>query len=430
MIERYTRPQMGRVWSEENRLDKWLQVEIAVCEAWAEQGAIPQEAVEKIRRARYDREAIDRYFKRTHHDMTAFLRSLADSLGEEGRFLHLGLTSYDIVDTALALQLVEAANLLEVDLRQLLAAVEERASEHRDTLMMGRTHGVHAEPTSFGLVLAGWVDELRRQQRRLSQAKEAVAVGKISGVVGTYATVPPQIEERVLAQLGLAVEPVSTQVVHRDRHAHFVTTLALIAASLEKFATEIRHLQRTEVGEAEEPFAEGQTGSSAMPHKRNPEKCERICGLARLFRGYATTVLENVALWHQRDISHSSAERIVLPDACILLDYMLDLFTFIMRGLQVYPERMQENLERSQGLVFSQRVLLALVEKGLPREEAYELVQRNAMAAWRDRRHFQDLLCDDADVTHHLSRDELASLFDYGYYLKHVNVAFQRLGLA
>ncbi len=430
MIERYTRPEMGRIWSEENKLDKWLQVEIAVCEAWARLGVVPQEAMAQIRQARYDREAIARYERQIHHDFNAFLRSVADSLPPEaGRFVHLGLTSYDAEDTALALRLVEATELLEEDLRQLLAVVGERALEHKETLMMGRTHGVHAEPISFGLVLAQWVDELRRHQHRLTQAKEAIAVGKISGAVGTHATVPPEVEEDVCGQLGLLVERVSSQVVHRDRHAQYVSTLALMAASLEKFATEIRHLQRSEVLEAEEPFAPGQTGSSAMPHKRNPEKCERICGLARLFRGYVTAALENVALWHQRDISHSSVERVILPDACILLDYMLDLFTFIMRGLQVYPERMRENLEHTQGLVFSQRVLLALIDKGLSRQEAYELVQRNAMRAWQERTPFLDLLCEDEGVMRHLSRDELASLFDYGYYLRYVDVAFQRLGL-
>jgi adenylosuccinate lyase len=431
MIERYTRPQMGRIWSDANKLDKWLRVEITVCEAWSTTGGvISQEAMAQIRQARYDREAIARYEQETHHDFNAFLRSVADSLPPEAsRLVHLGLTSYDVEDTALALRLVEATELLEEDLRQLLPLVEERALEHKGTLMMGRTHGVHAEPISFGLVLAQWVDELRRHQHHLTQAKEAIAVGKVSGAVGTHATVPPEVEEEVCGRLGLLVERVSSQVVHRDRHAYFVAVLALIAASLEKFAAEIRHLQRTEVLEAEEPFAAGQTGSSAMPHKRNPEKCERICGLARLFRGYVTAALEDVALWHQRDLSHSSVERVILPDACILLDYMLDLFTFVMRGLQVYPERMRENLERSQGLVFSQRVLLALIEKGLSRQQAYELVQRNAMRAWKERTLFLELLCQDAEVIGHISSDEIASLFDYGYYLRYVGDSFRRLGL-
>jgi len=429
MIERYTRPQMGRVWSEQNKFDKWLKVELAVCEAWAERGVIPADALPKLREARFDLDAIARYLPEMHHDMTVFLRSLADSLGEESRYIHLGLTSQDVMDTALALQLIEATELLEQGLRALTEAVREKAKEHKQTLCIGRSHGVHAEPTTFGLKLAAWYDELRRQTHRLTQAKETVSIGKISGAVGTHATVPPDVEADVCGSLGLLPEPVSTQVVHRDRHAQHVSTLALIAASLEKFATEIRHLQRTEVLEAEEPFSEGQTGSSAMPHKRNPEKCERVCGLARLFRGYATAALENVALWHERDISHSSAERVVLPDACILLDYMLDLFTGIVRGLHVYPENMQRNLELTQGLVFSQRVLLALIEKGLSRQEAYKLVQDNAMRAWRERTPFLDLLCEDEGVMRRLSRDELASLFDYGFYLRHVDESFRRVGL-
>jgi len=429
MIERYTRPQMGRVWSEQNKLDKWLKVELAVCEAWAERGAIPADALPKLRRARYDLDAIARYLPEMHHDMNVFLRSLADSLGPESRYIHLGLTSQDVMDTALALQLIEATEQLEQGLRALTEAVRDKAKEHKHTLCIGRSHGVHAEPTTFGLKLAAWYDELRRQTHRLTQAKETISIGKISGTVGTHATVPPDVEADVCLSLGLLPEPVSTQVVHRDRHAQYVSTLALIAASLEKFATEVRHLQRTEVLEAEEPFVEGQTGSSAMPHKRNPEKCERICGLARLFRGYAATALENVALWHERDISHSSVERIILPDACILLDYMLDLFTGIVRGMHVYPENMQRNLELTQGLVFSQRVLLALIEKGLSRQEAYKLVQDNAMRAWRERSPFLDLLCEAEGVARHLSRDELAPLFDYGFFMRHVDESFRRVGL-
>ena len=428
MIERYTRPQMGRIWSEQNKLDKWLQVELAVCEAWAERGVIPRDAIPKLRNARFDLDAIARYLPEMHHDMTVFLRSLANSLGPESRYIHLGLTSQDVMDTALALQLMEATELLEEDLRALAEAVRDRALEHKNTACIGRTHGVHAEPTTFGLKLAAWWDELRRQTHRLTQAKETVSVGKISGTVGTHATVPPDVEADVCGRLGLLAEPVSTQVVHRDRHAHYVSTLAIIAASLEKFATEIRHLQRTEVLEAEEPFAEGQTGSSAMPHKRNPEKCERISGLARLFRGYTSAALENVALWHERDISHSSVERIIIPDACILLDYMLDMFTMVVRGLQVYPENMRRNLELTQGLVFSQRVLLALIDKGLGRQEAYKLVQDNAMRSWRERTPFLDLLGADEEVLRHISRDELASLFDYGFYLQRVDDSFRRIG--
>jgi adenylosuccinate lyase len=420
---------MAQVWSEEHKFDTWLRVEVAVCEAWAEQGVIPKEAVDKIRRARYDLERVLQYQEEMHHELNSFLRSVADSLGEESRFVHLGLTSYDVQDTALGLLLAEAAEILERDVEALLETLEQRAVEFKDTLCMGRSHGVHAEPTTFGLKLAGWVDEMRRNARRLAEAKADVAVGKISGTVGTHATVPPPIEEAVCARLGLAVDPVSTQVVSRDRHARLVATLAVIGASLERFATELRHLQRTEVLEAEEPFGEGQTGSSSMPHKRNPEKCERVCGLARVLRGYAVTALEDVALWHERDISHSSAERIILPDACLALDYMLDLFTTIMRGLLVYPERMRENLEASYGLCFSQRVLLALIDKGISRQEAYKIVQRNAMQSWRERRLFRELLDTDAEITRHLPPSELDELFDYGYYTRYVDESFRRLGL-
>ncbi len=430
MIPRYSRPEMAQVWSEEHKYDTWLQVEIAACEAWAEQGIVPPEAVEKIRDARYNRENIARYEEEEHHDFNSFLRSVADSLGEESRFVHLGLTSYDAEDTALGLRLVEAAALLERDIEELLPVLEQRAVEFKDTLCMGRSHGVHAEPTTFGLKLAGWVDEVRRNARRLAEAKADVAVGKLSGPVGTHASVPPKVEEAVCARLGLGVDPVSTQIVSRDRHARFVVTLAVIGASLERFATELRHLQRTEVMETEEPFSKGQKGSSSMPHKRNPEKLERVCGLARLLRGYTVPALENVALWHERDISHSSAERVILPDACLALDYMLDLFTTVMRGLQVYPERMRENMDASYGLPFSQRVLLALIEKGLLRQEAYAIVQRNAMQSWKERRAFRELLDADSEVRDHISAAELDELFDYSYYTRYVDESFRRLGLA
>lgn len=420
---------MARIWSEQNKADKWLQVEIAVCEAWAERGVIPADDMARIRGARFDLAKWADYEREMHHDFNSWLRSIADSLGEESRFVHFGLTSHDVEDTALALRLIEATEQLENGVRELMDAIAVRAREHKMTPVMGRSHGVHAEPISFGLKLAGWYDEMRRNSHRLVNAKEQVAVGKISGPVGSHATVPPDLEDAVCGRLGLLVEPISTQVVHRDRHAYFIGTLAVIAASLERFATEIRHLQRTEVLEVEEPFSEGQTGSSSMPHKRNPEKCERICGLARLFRGYTVSALDNVALWHERDISHSSAERVILPDACIALDYMLDLMAFIIRGMNVYPERMKENMEASYGLPFSQRVLLALIDKGLMRQEAYKVVQSNAMKAWEARQPYLDFLLDDERVTSRLSRDELASLFDYGWYLRHVDASFQRLGL-
>jgi len=429
MIERYSRSQMKRVWSDETKFDKWLKVEIAVCEAWAELGAIPKEAIPNIRKARFNLKRFDEILKITHHDVTAFLNTVSESLGEESRFIHLGLTSSDVMDTALSLQLLEAADLLALDIAELSTVLREKAIEHKHTIMMGRTHGVHAEPITFGLKMALWAQEMERNEQRLALAERAISVGKISGAVGTYATVTPQVEEKACAKLGLIPAPISSQIIQRDRHAQFVTTLAIIASSLEKFATEIRALQRTEVLEAEEPFEQGQTGSSAMPHKRNPELCERVCGLARLVRGHALTSMENITLWHERDISHSSNERIILPDSCLILDYTLSMFTYIMKGLQVYPQRMKENIELTKGLVFSQRVLLALIEKGLSRQDAYTLVQRNSMKAWKERIDFLNLLKADTEVINHLTVAELESLFDYGYYLKHVDNVFQRLEL-
>ena len=378
---------------------QWLKVEIAVCEAWAELGAIPREAIPKIKLARLNLKRMDEILKETHHDVTAFLGAVAESVGAESRFIHLGLTSSDVMDTALSLQLIEAAELLSQDIKELISVLAQKAIAHKYTIMIGRTHGVHAEPISFGFKLALWVEEMRRNLQRLSEAKKAIAVGKISGAVGTYATLSPELEEKACARLGLAPAPISSQVLQRDRHAQFVTTLAIIASSLEKFATEIRGLQRTETREVEEPFAAGQTGSSAMPHKRNPELCERICGLARLVRGYSLTAMENIALWHERDISHSSTERIILPDSCLVVDYTLGIFTSVMQGLQVYPQNMKRNLKSTKGLIFSQRVMLALINKGLSRQKAYELVQRNAMTAWKKNRSFLNLLKADPEVT-------------------------------
>lgn len=430
MIERYSRPEMAAIWTEEGKLERWLAVEIAVTDAWADAGRIPQADAERIRDARINIDDIAKYQAETHHDVTAFLRSIADSLGDEGRWVHLGLTSQDVWDTATALQLRDASTILERDLEALREAVEERAKEFKDTLTIGRTHGVHAEPTTFGMKLAGWASEIRRAEGRLAEAKAQIAYGKISGAVGSHATVPPDVEEKVCTHLGLMVEPVSTQVVPRDRHAFFMTTLAVIAASLERFAQEIRHLQRTEVLEAEEPFSEGQTGSSAMPHKRNPELCERICGLARVVRANSLTALENVALWHERDISHSSTERVIFPDSTILLDYMLDMFTGIVRGLRVYPENMRRNLELTQGLIFSQKVLLALIDTGLSRTDAYKIVQRNAMRAWSERTPLRGLLESDAEVTSRLDAATMDRIFDYADFTKHVDDSFRRLGLA
>jgi adenylosuccinate lyase len=429
MIERYSRPPMKRVWSDENKFSKWLDVEIAVCDAWADLGVIPKTAIPKIKLARCNTRRMEEILLETHHDMTAFLGAVAEGLGEESRFIHLGLTSSDIMDTALSLQVIEAADILTDGIKALVEVLARRAMEFKYTIMIGRTHGVHAEPITFGLKLAVWVDEMRRNLRRLAEARRVMAVGKISGAVGTYATVPPEVEEKACARLGLQPAPISTQILQRDRHAQFVTTLAVIASSLDKFATELRALQKTEVHEVEEPFSSGQTGSSAMPHKRNPELGERVSGLARLIRGYSVTALENVALWHERDISHSSNERLILPDSCLALDYILYLFTSIMSGLQVFPQRMRKNLEMTKGLVFSQRVMLALIDKKLSRQKAYELVQRNAMKAWKGSRSFLPLLKSDAEVKAVIKPPELESLFDYQFYLGHVNEVFNRLGL-
>ncbi|MCL4533998.1 MAG: adenylosuccinate lyase [Bacteroidetes bacterium] len=429
MIGRYSRPEMSRVWSQQNKTDKWLMVEIAACEAWAELGAVPRDALPKICRASYDLKRMAEIEARTQHDVTAFLGSVAESLGEESRFIHLGLTSYDIVDTGLALQVKEAAELLDQDIAGYLDVLEQQAIAHKRTLMVGRTHGVHAEPITFGWKMALWVDEMRLNRQRLDLAREQMAVGKLSGAVGTYATVPPFVEEYVCRKLGLKPATVSTQIVQRDRHAFFISTLAVIASSLDRMATEIRGMQRTEVLEVEEPFGAGQTGSSAMPHKRNPIRTERVCGLARVIRGNALTALENVALWQERDISNSSAERIIFPQSCGLLDYILRLMTDVVRNLQIYPENMRRNLELTRGLIFSQRVLLALIDKGLGRQQAYELVQRNAMRVWRGESDFRTLLSQDPDVSAHLSTAELDELFDYNYYLKHVDEPFRRLGL-
>jgi adenylosuccinate lyase len=436
MIERYSRPEMAAIWSAAHKTDTWLKVELLVCEGWARDGVIPPDAMQQIRAASYNAQRMQEIEQETHHDIISFLRSIQEQLGPEGRFMHLGLTSSDVLDTGLACQIKEAGALLAQSLAAAAQAVAQAAARYKYTLMAGRTHGIHAEPMTFGLKLAMWVDELRRGQQRLAEALEQAAIGKISGAVGTHATVPPHIEEFVCEQLGLGVAPISSQVVQRDRHAHFLTTLALTGCSLEKMAQEIRHLQRTELGEAFEPFGAGQQGSSAMPHKRNPELCERICGLARVLRGYAVTAMEDVALWHERDISHSSAERIIIPDACILLHYMLHLFTHVMSGLEVDEERMLVNLHMTGGLVFSQRILLALIEKGVGRQEAYKMVQRNAKKVWRmaskgaiEGAALLDALSDDAEVAGYLSREELAALTSTDYYTRYVDAAFARVGL-
>ena len=427
MIERYSRPKMKKIWSDENKYNKWLLVEIAVCEAWTQEGIIPESDMAKLRNVNYDPIRLKEILDITKHDMTAFLRSITEKIGPEGRWLHLGLTTSDVWDTATSLQLIEAANLLEKELDILIDKLSELATNERHTLMIGRTHGVHAEPITFGLKLAIWWDEMRRAKLKLQQAKDSISVGKLSGPVGTYATIPPNLETKVCEILGIQAAPVSNQIVQRDRHAHFVTTLALLASSLDKFATEIRGMQRTEVREVEEPFSEGQTGSSSMPHKRNPELTERVCGLARLIRGHSLASMENVAFWGERDISHSSAERIILPDSCLALDYMLSIFNHVMSGIRIYRDRMLENIELTHGLVFSQRVMLELVEKGISREIAYEIVQSNASLVWEQQKDFRDLISNDARVKASLSKDEILEIFNYNYYIRYIDEVFDRL---
>ncbi|OAT80334.1 adenylosuccinate lyase [Desulfotomaculum copahuensis] len=430
MIDRYTRPEMQAVWSQENKFRKWLEVEIYACEALAEMGRIPAEALQQIRdKAAFDVRRVEEIEAVTNHDVIAFLTCVGEYVGDAAKYIHMGLTSSDMLDTALAVQMKEAGEQIMRRLQELRTVLLEKAKEHRYTVMIGRTHGVHAEPITFGLKMLLWVAETERNTDRLQRAIDVISVGKISGAVGTYANIEPQVEAHVCSRLGLRPARVSTQVLQRDRHAEFLTTLAVIGCSLEKFATEIRNLQRTEILEAEEYFARGQKGSSAMPHKRNPITAERISGLARLLRGNALAAMENVALWHERDISHSSVERVIIPDSTITLDYMLYKFTALIKNLQVYPENMRRNLERTHGLLFSQRVLLALVEKGLSRERAYELVQRNAMQCWREDIDFQSLLENDRDITAQLPAKEIEALFDYDYHLKHVDDIYRRFGL-
>jgi adenylosuccinate lyase len=421
---------MGRLWSEEHKFTTWLRVELAVCEAYARRGRIPAEAMARIRaRARIDVARILEIQQRVKHELIAFLTNLEEHLGEDSRFVHMGLTSMDVWDTAVGLQLREAADLLIAGEERLRQALGDLARRHKDTLIVGRTHGVHAEPTSFGLKVAVWYTEAGRNLERLQRARTAIAVGRLSGAVGNFAHIDPDLEEEVCRELELEPAPVSTQVIQRDRHAEFCAALAIAGASLEKIALEVRGLQRTEVLEAQEPFGEGQKGSSAMPHKRNPELSERICGLSRLLRTNALAAVENVALWHERDISHTSVERVILPDSTILLDYLLDLTTFIIDGLDVDPARMAENLDLSYGLVYSQRVLLKLTESGLARQAAYEIVQRHAMRAWRDRRPFLEFLQADPAVTERVAPAELKACFDPTWYLRHVDTIFKRIGL-
>ena len=428
MIARYTHPEMGRIWSDQRRYETWLLVETAAAEAMASSGIVPPEAARDIReRGGFDIARIEAIEQTTQHDVIAFTTAVAERVGPSARWLHFGLTSSDVIDTALALQMREACDVILADLERLAGAVQDRAMEHRRTVMIGRTHGVHAEPMTFGLKLALWYAELQRDLDRVRAARETISVGKLSGAVGTFAHVPPEIEADVCRRLHLEPAAVSSQVIQRDRHAELMTTLAISAASLEKFATEIRGLQKTEIGEVEEPFAKGQKGSSAMPHKRNPIGCEQICGLARLLRGNAHAALENVALWHERDISHSSVERVILPDSFIALDHMLRRFTNIVRGLLVYPDRMLENLRRSRGVVFSGTILLELARKGVSREQAYEWVQRNAMRSFEEQRDFKALLLADPDVARVLTPAEIERAFNLDEQLKHVDHIFARV---
>jgi adenylosuccinate lyase len=430
LIEKYTRPEMGRIWSQENKYRCWLRVEVAVAEAWARAGRIPVDALPSIRSATFDAGRIAEIEEETQHDVIAFLRNLAERVGPDARWIHLGLTSSDVIDTGLALQLTESVDLLLVDVERLRHAVGSLAVQHRRTVMIGRTHNVHAEPITFGFKLAVWYAELGRHLDRLRQVRSEIGTAKISGAVGTHANVPPEIESQVAAELGLGIEPVSTQIVQRDRHATYVLELALLASSLDRMATELRNLQHTEILETEEPFRSGQQGSSAMPHKRNPILNERISGLARVIRGYAVPALENVVLWHERDISNSSVERVILPDASTLVDYMLGLFTGIVEGMRVRVDRMRDNVDASHGLVFSEKVLLALIEAGLTRPEAYSQVQRAAMQSWETGRDFRDVLARDTEISRYLTAEDLDSIFDLEAFLTHIDEAFERVGLS
>ncbi|MCI1694056.1 adenylosuccinate lyase [Aneurinibacillus aneurinilyticus] len=431
MIPRYTRPEMAAIWTEENKFKAWLEVEILACEAWAELGVIPKEDVEKLwKNASFDVNRIYEIEQETRHDVVAFTRAVSETIeGDEKKWIHYGLTSTDVVDTALSYLLLQANEIIEQDLVRFVDILKEKAQEHKYTVMMGRTHGVHAEPTTFGLKMALWYEEMKRNLERFRRAKETIAYGKISGAVGTYANIDPFVEEYVCKKLGLKPAPVSTQTLQRDRHAEYMATLALIATSIDKFAVEVRGLQKSETREVEEAFAKGQKGSSAMPHKRNPIGSENMSGLARVLRGHMVSAYENVPLWHERDISHSSVERVILPDATQLINYMLNRFGNIVKNLTVFPDNMKRNMERTFGLIYSQRVLLKLIDKGLSREEAYDTVQPRAMQAWEEQRQFRELIESDEKVKAMLTPEEIDDCFDYSWHLKHVDTIFNRLGL-
>ena len=428
MLERYSRPRMKEIWTEENKYRTWLKVEILAAEAWAELGVIPKEAAKDIReKADFDEKRILEIEEETRHDVIAFLTNVAEYVGESARFLHWGLTSSDMLDTAMAIRMKESMEIIIEDVREILETIKRRAIEHKYTVMIGRSHGIHAEPITFGLKLAIWYDEMKRNLRRLENARDCIATGKISGAVGTFANVDPRVEAYVCEKLGLRPAPVSNQIVQRDRYAEVFTALAITASTVEKIATEIRHLQRTEVLEAEEYFRKGQKGSSAMPHKRNPILSENLCGLARTVRSYCIPALENVALWHERDISHSSVERFICPDGFITADFMLARLNGLLSRLIVYPENMKKNLNLLKGLIFSQQVLLVLTQKGVSREEAYRIVQGRAMEVWQGKGTFKELLLEDKELSKHLSREEIEEIFDLNYHLKHVDTIFKRV---
>jgi adenylosuccinate lyase len=429
LIPRYAHPRIREIWAPASKFDRWLRIEVLAAEAWGAAGRIPAEDVDKIRGAGYNLDRIDEIEREVGHDVIAFVTAMGETLGPESRWVHLGLTSSDILDTALATQLVDSVNILVEEVDRLLRALEAQAETHRQTLALGRSHGIAAEPLTFGFKLAGHVSELQRDRARLLVARDEVAVGKVSGPVGTHSSVDPEIEDYVCSKLGLRPDPASTQVVARDRHAAFMSALALTAGTIERLATEVRHLMRTEVAEVREPFSEKQKGSSAMPHKRNPVIAERLCGLARVIRGNLQVALENTALWHERDISHSSAERIVLPDSCELLGFMLTDATRLVDGLVVFPERMAQNLDVGGGIVYSQRVLLALVEKGMARDDAYRVVQAAALKAWDENGDFRELLKTDERVTSVLPMEELDTLFDPSWHLRHMDTTYKRVGI-
>ncbi|SOC40900.1 adenylosuccinate lyase [Salinicoccus kekensis] len=430
MISRYTRDEMGAIWTDENKYKAWLEVEILAAEAWAELGIIPKDEVKNIRpNAKIDVDRILEIEAETRHDVVAFTRQVSETLGEEKKWVHYGLTSTDVVDTAQSYMIKQANEIIEADLERFIEVLGERAKEHKTTLMMGRTHGVHAEPTTFGIKLALWYMEMKRNLKRFKAVREEIEVGKMSGAVGTFANIPPEVEEYVCEHLGLGFAEVSTQTLQRDRHAHYVSVLALIATSIEKFAVEIRGLQKTETREVEEAFGKGQKGSSAMPHKRNPIGSENVTGLARVIRGYVSTAYENVPLWHERDISHSSAERVMLPDVTIALNYILNRFTNLVKNLTVFEDNMKANIDKTFGLVYSQRVMLTLIDKGLAREEAYDLVQPKAMESWETRQPFKELILSDDRITDVLGMEEIEGLFDENHHLQRVDVIFRRAGL-